>query len=361
MGYFRTCRGCIALVCIAWTYACGSGEGGTGPAPPPAPLEPPRATTVIVTPATARLTAVGEMVQLSAAVRDQNGREMRGVTATWSSSNPAAAEVNASGLVTATGTGAAEITATAVPASGSAAVTVAQRVNVVEVTPAADTVMTGDTLRLVAAAKDANGHEVADAAFSWASSDPSVATVDETGLVTGTATGSVELSATSSGVTGRAQLEVVAPTPTTLTVTPDSVALGALGDTVRLTAEVRDQIGRPMPGEAVAWAAGDTLVATVDSAGLVTATGNGTTGITASSGALSGAATATVMEVTDSVTVSPSVDTVQVADSLRLTAREFDANGHPVADAEFMWASSDPSVATVDETGLVRGVGEGTA
>ena len=48
-------------------------------------------------------------------------------------------------------------------------------------------------------------------------------------------------------------------------------------------------------------------------------------------------------------------------DTVRLAAEATDANGHAVAEAEFEWASSDGSVAAVDASGLVRGVGEGTA
>ena len=345
----------VTVVCIAWAYACG----GDTTEPPP---DPPRPTTVTVSPATAELTALGATVQLTAEVRDQSGQVMGGVTVTWASSSTAVATVNGSGLVTAAGNGTATITATAGSASGSATVTVAQRVSTVEISPPADTLVLGDTLRLVAEAKDANGHTVAGSGFSWASSDTAVAVVDGTGLVSGVAVGEVEVSATSSEVTGRAQLVVVVPAPTTVAVTPDTVVFEALGDTARLTAEVQDQIGRPMPDEVVRWAgSSDTLVATVDSTGLVTALGNGTTTITATSGAISGRAVAIVMQVPRSVTVSPSADTVLLGDTLRLTARAFDANRQLVASAEFAWSSSDESLATVDTAGLARGVGEGKA
>ncbi|MCE2455609.1 MAG: Ig-like domain-containing protein, partial [Gemmatimonadetes bacterium] len=95
----------------------------------------------------------------------------------------------------------------------------------------------GDTLRLVAEAFDANGHAVAGAEFTWESGDASVATVDGSGLVTGVGLGEAEVTATSSGVSGRAALAVVAPVATMVAVTPDTVELAARGDTVRLTAE----------------------------------------------------------------------------------------------------------------------------
>ena len=118
--------------------------------------------------------------------------------------------------------------------------TVAQEVSAVAVAPAADTLVAGDTLRLAAEATDANGHLVAEAEFSWASPDTLVAAVDDAGLVTGVGAGQAEVTAIAAGITGRAELTVVAPAPTTVAVTPDTVALMALGQTAQLNVEVLD-------------------------------------------------------------------------------------------------------------------------
>ena len=84
------------------------------------------------------------------------------------------------------------------------------------------------------------------------------------------------------------------PRATTLSVTPATAELTALGETVRLAADVRDQNGQAMEGAAVTWSSGNPSVATVDATGLVTATGNGTATITATSGSASGSATVKV-------------------------------------------------------------------
>ena len=185
--------------------------------------------------------------------------------------------------------------------------------------------------------------------------------VDDAGLLTGVGAGEVEVTATAAGVTGRAALAVVAPAPTTVAVTPDTLALTALGQTAQLTAEVRDQAGRAMGGVPVSWSSADTTVAAVDSAGSVTAAGSGTTTVTATADSASGEAVAAVMQAAGSVVVSPPADTVAPGDTLRLAAEAFDENGHRVERAEFTWSSSNASVATVDATGLVTGVAEGTA
>ncbi len=84
-----------------------------------------------------------------------------------------------------------------------------------------------------------------------------------------------------------------APVATTATVTPATAELTALGETVQLRAEVRDQNGQAMAGASLVWASSTTAVATVSASGLVTAAGNGTATITATAGGLSGTATVT--------------------------------------------------------------------
>ena len=72
--------------------------------------------------------------------------------------------------------------------------------------------------------------------------------------------------------------------------------LTALGATVQLTAEVRDQNASVMAGVTITWTSSAVGVATVDAAGLVTAAGNGTATITASAGSASGSAVVTVVQ-----------------------------------------------------------------
>ncbi len=113
-------RPALVAVLLAWTVACG--DGATGPAPPP--TDPPRATTVTVTPSTAELTALGETVRFSAEVRDQNGRVLAGVSVAWSSADASVATIDASGLAAAVGNGTATITAATGSVQGTARLTV---------------------------------------------------------------------------------------------------------------------------------------------------------------------------------------------------------------------------------------------
>ncbi len=192
----------IALSGLAWATACG--DDTTEPPP-----EPARAAAITVSPDASELTALGATAQLSAEVRDQNGQPMSGATVAWSSSSAGVATVSAAGLVTAVGNGSASITASVGAVSGSAAVTVAQEATEVVVSPVADSVPVGDTLRLAAEVLDANGHTLgADASLTWSSSDRSVATVDESGVVSGVAPGMTTITAVSADLQATAEITV---------------------------------------------------------------------------------------------------------------------------------------------------------
>ena len=89
--------------------------------------------------------------------------------------------------------------------------------------------------------------------------------------------------------------------------------------------------------------------------------GAGTTAVTAAAGRAAGEAVVTVTQSADSVVVSPAAGTIAPGDTLRFTAEAFDESGRPVLGTEFNWSSADRSVATVDASGLVRGVAAGRA
>ena len=219
---------------------------------------------------------------------------MAGATVTWTSSASSVATVDASGLVTAAGNGTATITASAGSASGSAVVTVTQSVASVEVSPSVDELtVLGATVQLTAEAFDANGHAVAGAEFSWESSDVAVATVDESGLVTGVSKGVATITARAGDASGSAVVSVMQPVAS-VEVSPSVETIG-LGSTLQLTAEGFDENGDAVAGVAFSWESSDVAVATVDNrSGLVTGVTVGVATITASAGSGQGTAEITV-------------------------------------------------------------------
>lgn len=229
-----------------------------------------------ISPPSAELSSLGEMLQLTAQPLDANGNDVPDATITWSSADEAVATVDAYGLVTAAGNGSAVITAAAGGVSGIAAITVSQVIVDLDVAPAATTLFSlGDTVRLVAAGVDANGHPGPNLMVTWMSENDAVAAVDATGLVTAVRTGSTDVFATfaelrdSAGVT-------VSQLASEVRVTPAADTLGVVGDTVRLSAVALDRNGNEVEDTDYIWSAPHPAVVTVDSSGLVTARGPGT-------------------------------------------------------------------------------------
>ena len=196
----------IALLIVAFVsgaIACGDEEPPTEP-PPQASIP----SSVTVSPTSATLQSLGETVQLTAMVRDQNGRTMSDAAVGWASGDPSITTVSVGGLVTATGNGDTRVTASSGTAAGSAEVTVRQQVSSVVVSPPSASLAEGDTVRLRAEARDARGNEVAGTGFSWSSADASVATVDSTGLVRARVRGTARISAAADAITGTAEITV---------------------------------------------------------------------------------------------------------------------------------------------------------
>ena len=99
-------RPALLVAAVFLAVACGGGDGGTGPSPN-------GLATVSVSPTSSTLYSIapGNTVSLTVVGKDKSGAVLAG-TPTFLSGNPAAATVDAAGLVTATGPGASVITAT---------------------------------------------------------------------------------------------------------------------------------------------------------------------------------------------------------------------------------------------------------
>ena len=239
----------IGLVAIAVTLSACSDSPSPTPEPPAtvtatpsaeptatAILEPVRPTAVTISPVTVELIALGATAALRVDVRDQDSTAMTGVTVTWTTSANSVATVDAAGVVTSTGNGRTTITASAGSASESVVVTVTQEVASVEVSPSmTELTAWGETIQLAAEALDANGHTVADAEFSWESTDALVAEVDALGLVSGIAEGEATITASAGAASGSA-LVAVPPTFTLSGAVRDSRENGPMlaGAVVRL-------------------------------------------------------------------------------------------------------------------------------
>jgi len=98
-------------------------------------------------------------------------------------------------------------------AAGTTTVSSPVPVATVTVSPATASVQVGATVQLSATTRDANGNVLTGRTIGWTSSNTSVATVSASGLVSGVAAGSSQITATSEGKTGSAAITVTASQP----------------------------------------------------------------------------------------------------------------------------------------------------
>src|SRR5687768_16681278 len=231
----------------------------------------------------------------------------------------------------------------------------------VVITPRAATVAVGATLALKAEVLDASGREIPGRKLVWASSNATIATVSGAGVVAGVSVGTVQVAVSAEGKTAVAEI-TVNPTPVaTVRVSPSSRGL-LVGQTLQLTAEPLDAQGAVLPGRPVAFTTSNATVATVTTAGLVTALAPGGTIITATSEGKSTVATITVASVpVASVVLTPSSSELVVGQTTQLQAEPRVANGQPLTGRVVAWSSSAGQVASVSSTGLVTAISPGTA
>ena len=225
----------------------------------------------------------------------------------------------------------------------------------------------GSTQQFTATVRDQSGASMTGQMVSWSSADGSIASVTSSGLATATGKGSTSVTATLSSIIGGASLQV-RQEATSLSVGPTALSFSATGDTVRLTVTAVDAGGSPIEQPDVVWTSSDdSVVSVVD--GLVTSVANGTAMITATSGSASGEAEAMVLLLAElpivivvgekGISTEAAADTVAVGGTTQMSASVTDEEGNPLS-VTVRWASSNPAIATVDETGLVTGVYAGT-
>jgi hypothetical protein len=170
----------------------------------------------------------GQLLRISATVRDSLGRTLPGRAVGWSTSDSTVARLFrlplSSETVIGIAPGTATITAAVEGVAGTAPVRVAGSVRTVEVSPATASLNVGGTVQLSAVAKDSAGTALTGRPVAWSSSDPSVAAVSSGGVVTAVGPGTAQVAARVDGVSGAATVTVasIAPPSDTLPVGAES-------------------------------------------------------------------------------------------------------------------------------------------
>ncbi len=185
--------------------ACG-GDGGTGPNGGGGPV----ATSITIGGTDVTLVSIGETVVITATATDASGNAITSGF-TWTSTNTSAATVSGttnSATVTAVGNGATTIRVARNAVSDEVMVTVAQELVGIEVSPSPATVLEGLSEQLTGTPQDARGNAISGLTVMWSSDDPGVASVDQTGLVTGVSVGQTTIRASTGGFEASSDVDV---------------------------------------------------------------------------------------------------------------------------------------------------------
>jgi uncharacterized protein YjdB len=283
----------------------------------------------------------------------------------WSSTVTSVATIDANGNASGVASGTTTISATLGSISGSTTLTVsAPTISSIVVTPVGLTLAIGITQQFTATAIFTDGSsQDLTSGVTWTSSQPSVASMDNSGLATTISAGQTTITATFSGFTDNTTLTVVAAHLVSITVKPSPATI-AKGTKQQFTATGSfDDGSTQLLTSGVTWSSSDTNIAVVDSTGMATGTGAGTATISAKSGSVTGAATLNVTGATlTAIAVTPANPSTAIGTTLQFTATgTFSDSSHQDITISVLWSSATPAVATINNQGIATGVGAGTS
>lgn len=275
----------------------------------------------------------------------------------WLSSNPDVASVDDEGNVTANSKGKTEIAAFVTPDKKALCeVTVIPKATSIKINKTLTTLERGTTigLKVIITPSDARND------VTWQSDDPSIAIVDDQGLVTGISVGTTLIKATTNDGTNLMAFCIVNVTPKqvkSIIIDKDEMTLER-GETAQLSVTVYPQ---DADDSSVEWSSENNEVATVDSKGTVVAISSGTTIIRATTNDGSNLTAECQVTVTPLKATGISIDrteaTLERDATLQLTAT---VTPDDADDRTVTWSSADSGIARVDGAGLVTAVSVGT-
>ena len=281
----------------------------------------------------------------------------------WTISPTTVAAVSGTGLISALSTGSAAITATSGSRSASTNLTVLPATLAsLSITPSNRSLTIGSTKQLTATGTFSDGTtQNLTNSVSWSASSATVA-VSNTGVVNAITNGTATVTATSGSVSASDTITISGTSLTSIAISPSnpSMVKGATQPLIA-TGTFSDGSTQNLTGS-VTWSSSPGNIVTV-SAGLASATGLGTTTVTATSGAISGSDTITVSAASlVSIAVSPSNPAVINGKTKQLTAMATysDASTQDIT-ASAAWSTSSPNVVNVSGSGLVTAQTPGTA
>lgn len=224
----------------------------------------------------------------------------------------------------------------------------------------------GKTSQITATVTD-NGTTVTSPVITYTSSDTSIATVSNTGLVTAVKEGNCTITVSYVGADGKTYTTTVNISIATahfyvLSVNPTTISISG-GSTQQITASVTDK-GVAVSSTTFTYVSSNISIATVNSSGLVTGIAGGTCNITVS---FVGAENVTYTQTISStimagynIVATPSSITINKGSWQTITCTPTYNGSNPDNNYTCAYFSSNTSIATVTELGEVTGVSVGS-
>ncbi|MBR5407562.1 MAG: Ig-like domain-containing protein [Lachnospiraceae bacterium] len=217
--------------------------------------------------------------------------------------------------------------------------------------------LVGQTDELIS---DISPHNMKYKELEWISDDPSIASVDNSGIITANKPGVTIITCfLSDYIYTKCRIYVYPIRISDIKVKEDAISL-EIGKNIIVSAVV-------MPDNAtnksLIWESSDKNVAVVDKNGKITALKTGSTIITAKSTDGSNKSASCAVNVVErlidaeSVSVSPTSQIIMIDENFTISASILPENA---TNKSITWTSGNEKVATVTETGVVTGIGAGT-
>ena len=221
-------------------------------------------------------------------------------------------------------------------------------------------VYVGANASLTATAVDANGAVLPNVPVAWSSSNPGVATIDASGVLTAVAVGSTQVTATSGASRATATVRVINRVAT-IVMSPDPASVVA-ARSLQLVAVPKAADGSDagdLTDRNISWSVANATPsrATVSGTGLVTGLYPGNADVTVSIDGVT--KTLRVVVTAASLRIQSPVTSAIVGTTVQLTAVVLDANFAVLPNVPVTWSISDPNVASVDANGVLTPLAPG--
>ena len=306
---------------------------------------------------------VGGTAKVTANVLPENASN-KGVT--FTSSHSTVATVDANGNVQAASAGTTTITATAADgkgAYGTITIKVEDMATGVTLSPTSKELKVNETAQLAASVLPATANQ----GIKFTSSDETVATVSETGLVTARKEGTAVITATAADGSEKSASCTIKVGATAVDVPVTGITLDQPEITIEVLKDAKQLKATVEPANAtnkdVVFSSSNTNVAVVSNTGLVTAINNGAATITVTSKENPSIMAKCLVKVgapvlvTD-VTVQPAELNLKTDGTYQLSVSVLPSNAD---ERGVTFESSNTAVATVSASGLITAKGPGTA